>query len=519
VTSEPPAPPSLTTQAIWLMVAKTIGFVLAIALPLLLVRRLSQSDLGLYKQAFFVVTTAMNALPLGFGLSAFYFLPREPERQRAVIANIVAFYAVSGICLAALLLIWPGVLARLFNSAELTGLARPIALVVVLWTVGSLLELVTVALQDVRASTSFIVLMQMSKTALLVAAATTIGTVGSLLAAALLQGVVQIAAMTIYLQRRFPGFWHAVDWGLLRRQAAYAVPIGLSSLVIQLQDSLHHLFVSNAYGPVGYAIYSVGVFQLPLVGILRESAGAVMLPRINQLESQNKRLEILQLVAGAARKLALVYFPLCAFLLVAGREVVILLFTRQYVESWPIFAISILVLPLNAIVLDPVTRAHSQRFFFLRLRLAILAALTLLLWTSARELGLVGIIAAVVAAPILIWIVGVVRMVRLLEVGPSELRLFGHVGWIAASTAGAAAAAALARASQAHRPEWLIVGVAAVAFAAVYAAGLRATGVIAGSEIAGLWLDVKRMLGRLPAPQWLRRRQPHAPPDPTAPAL
>jgi hypothetical protein len=41
------------------------------------VRRLSQQDLGLYKQAFFVVTTAMNLLPLGFAMSAFYFLPRE----------------------------------------------------------------------------------------------------------------------------------------------------------------------------------------------------------------------------------------------------------------------------------------------------------------------------------------------------------------------------------------------------------------------------------------------------------
>ena len=116
----------------------------------------------------------------------------------------------------------------------------------------------------------------------------------------------------------------------------------MSSLVIQLQDTFHHLFVSNAFGPAGYAIYSVGVTQLPLVGILRESAGAVMLPRINQLESENGRLQILDLVARAARKLALVYFPLSAFLLVAGHEVVIFLFTRQYEASWPIFAIAVL---------------------------------------------------------------------------------------------------------------------------------------------------------------------------------
>jgi hypothetical protein len=40
------------------------------------VRRLSQQDLGLYKQAFFVVTTAMNLLPLGFAMSGLHRLHR-----------------------------------------------------------------------------------------------------------------------------------------------------------------------------------------------------------------------------------------------------------------------------------------------------------------------------------------------------------------------------------------------------------------------------------------------------------
>ena len=60
MTTEERPSPSLTSQAVWLMMAKTVSFAFAIALPLLLVRRLSQQDLGLYKQAFFVVTTAMN---------------------------------------------------------------------------------------------------------------------------------------------------------------------------------------------------------------------------------------------------------------------------------------------------------------------------------------------------------------------------------------------------------------------------------------------------------------------------
>ncbi|MEO5819152.1 MAG: oligosaccharide flippase family protein [Vicinamibacteraceae bacterium] len=511
--------PSLTSQAVWLMAAKTISFAFAVALPLLLVRRLSQQDLGLYKQAFFVVITGMNLLPVGFAMSAFYFLPREPTRQPAVIANILAFMGTMGGLAAVLLLVWPGFLVWLFGTPELAGLARLLGIVVLLWTIGSFLEFITVAVQDVRASTAFIVLAQFSKTGLLMGAAAIFGTVRALVIAALFQGVVQITVMVLYLRRRFPQFWRSFDWPLLRRQGAYALPLGLSSMVILLQDTLHHLFVSHAFGPAGYAIYSVGVTQLPLVGILRESAGAVMLPRINKLESENGRLEILDLVARAARKLALVYFPLSAFLLVVGREVVVFLFTRQYEASWPIFAIAVMILPMNAIVLDPATRAHSERFFFLRLRLAVLGVLTTVLALYASQLGLVGVMASVFIAIASIWLVGVWRMWRLLQVGPTELRAFAPIGWIAVSTVAGASVAAVVRMFVVGRPGWQVIATCAAAFGVVYASGLHLSGVLATAELRSLWQDVRSVsagLGAIGA--GLRRRpRPQAPSDPTAP--
>jgi O-antigen/teichoic acid export membrane protein len=520
VTTEARPAPSLTSQAIWLMAAKTVSFAFAVALPLLLVRRLSQQDLGLYKQVFFVVTTAMNLLPLGFAMSAFYFLPREKERQPAVIANILAFLGGAGGAGAITLLVWPEFIVWLFGTPELASLSRPLGMVVLLWTLGSFLELITVAVQDVRASTAFIVLAQFSKTGLLMGAAVLVGTVESLVFAALAQGFVQIAVMGLYLRRRFPGFWRAFDWPLLRRQGAYALPLGMSSIIIQLQDTLHHLFVSHAFGPAGYAIYSVGVTQLPLVGILRESAGAVMLPRINQLESQNGRLEILDLVARAGRKLALVYFPLCAFLLVAGREVVVFLFTRQYEASWPIFALAVMVLPMNAIVLDPVTRAYSERFFFLRVRLVVLAALTTVLALYSFELGLVGVMGAVFSAVTCIWLVGVWRMVRLLEVGRAELGAFRPIAWIAVAAVTAAAVAAVVRATVVGGPGWYVILASGSVFAVVYVVGLRLSGVVAAEEMVGLWRDLCRTSSGAGAilVALRRRPRPQAPSDPSAPA-
>jgi O-antigen/teichoic acid export membrane protein len=491
VSGDTPASPSLTTQALWMMVAKTIGFALSVALPLLLVRRLSQEDLGLYKQVFLIVVMAMNVLPLGFGMSAFYFLPREKARQGAVIANTLLFYIAAGSGVALVLFAWPAVLPRLFNTPELIVFARPLGVVVVLWTVGSFLELVTVALQDVRATTGFIVITQTSKTALLAAAGLLVGSVGALLTAAIVQGLVQIVVMVVYLQRRFPGFWHAFDGALMRRQAAYGLPLGFTSILSQAQETLHHFFVSYAFGPAGYAIYAVGVSQLPLIGILRDSTAAVVVPRISQLESENNRGGMLELVVSAARKLALVYLPLFAFLMVVGPQIVEVLFTTRYAESWPVLAVSLLPLPLSVLTLSPVLRAHEERFFFLWLRIVVLAAVVAILWTSARSLGLVGVISVVVASTYLIWIVAAVRMARRLSMRAADLKRFRPVAAVALSASVAAAAAVGVRIALAGERPFIVIAVAAPAFAAVYGLAVWLCGLVATEEITSLWRDVR----------------------------
>src|SRR5829696_3187045 len=88
---------SLTVQAFWLLLAKTLAFMFAFALPVLLTRSLSQNEYGLFKQVFIIIT-ATSLLPLGFGLSAYYYLPRETDTKRRgqIILNILLFNLIMG---------------------------------------------------------------------------------------------------------------------------------------------------------------------------------------------------------------------------------------------------------------------------------------------------------------------------------------------------------------------------------------------------------------------------------------
>ena len=416
---------SLKVQSATLLIAKSLGLSFNIILPLLIVRAMDANDVGVYRQVFLLVTNAAAILPLGFSLSAFYFLNREGERGERVIANIVFFNTTMGGIAFALLLFFPGVLGAIFNNTDVTVLAPEIGLLIWLWVVSSFLETAALANQEVSLASAFIVVGQFSKLVFMGSAVFLFATVESFVYAAILQCTLQIGILIIYLVRRHGYFWRFLDLRFFRQQLTYALPFGLASLVYIAQTDIHNYFVSYGFGPVGYAIYSQGCFQLPLIAILFESVSAIFIPRMSRLQSEGNRPEMLALTVAGSQKLALVYFPLFVFLMVVSWEFITTLFTDQYSSSVPIFRINILTIPLFAIFVDPVIRAFEQAGkFVLKVRLVLLSVLILGLGVTIGRVSLEAIITIVVAIFFIEKSLTTWKAFRLLEINRADVRLF-----------------------------------------------------------------------------------------------
>jgi O-antigen/teichoic acid export membrane protein len=478
---------SLTKRAFWLMLAKTLAFALAFALPVLLTRTLDQTEYGLFKQVFLVVSTATAILPLGYGMSAYYFLAREHEARRRgqVVLNILLFGALAGGAACLTLALRPSLLAAVFGEPALASLAPLVGVVVLLWIFSAFIEVIAVANQETRAATLFIVAAQLSKTALMFAAALAFDTVEALVYAGLVQGALQSALLLWYLRSRFPGFWRSFDWGMMRRQTAYALPFGLAGLLFTLQMDLHNYFVSHRYSAAAFAVYSVGVAQLPLVGILRESVISVLIPRVSQLQKAGETREIVELLARSIRKLAAVFLPLYALLLVVGREFLTVLFTAAYAESWPVFAVNLTLLPIALIEFDAVVRSYEEhRYFLLKLWAALFAPMLAALWLGVTYFGPVGAIGVVVLFNLLGRLGGAVKFGRVLGVRARDAALLRDVGKLAVAAAAAGLAAFFVRSLMlpgGARPV-IILAACGVIFSLVYAASALLLGVLTGEE-------------------------------------
>ena len=469
---------SLTVRALWLLIAKVLAFSLSILLPLLLVRRLSQSEFGLYKQAFLVVGSGVALLPLGFQMSAFYFLAREKERQGEIVLNILLWHLLMAGLGALVLLLFPQLLTTIFHSSDLVSYFSLIAAVIFFWVFSSYLEVVSVAHQEARLSTVFIISSQLTKTFLLLLAAIVFGSVRALIYAALVQGMVQTVILLLYLRSRFPRFWTKFDWSVLRMQLSYAMPFSLAGLLFYVQTDLPNYFVANQFDAATYAIYAIGVFNIPLVGMLSESVGSVMIPQVSLLQKQGDHREITALAARVARKLALVYLPLYAFLIVMGREFLTTLFTSQYAASWPIFAINLTLLPLCMFVSDPILRAFADhRRFLPKLYVVLISLLFSSLWYGTSRFGLIWAISSVVGVSIIGRIATTAKICTILHVRWRDVRLLKDVGKIAIAAAVSAITIAFVRMAFSGLKPLSMLVICALFFGVVFAATILLLGV------------------------------------------
>ncbi|MGD0359316.1 MAG: oligosaccharide flippase family protein [Bryobacteraceae bacterium] len=483
--TQPAAPKnvSLTVHVSWLMFAKTVAFAFNVALPMLLVRRLDQAQFGVYKQLFLIIGTSVTVMPLGFAMSAYYFLPREPHRQREMVLNILIYSTVVGSVACGAFLFWPALLDLIFHQPGLTGYAQLIGVVILLWIVSQALEIIPIAHGEMKLASGLIMSVQLTRTAIYVGAVLAFGSVKALIWAAVVQGILQTGVLWWYLQSRFGGFWRHLDWGLMRSQLSYAVPLGLAGILYTVQTDLHSYFVSNRLGAVAYAIYGVGTVQLPLMTMLQEATNAVVIPRVSALQQQDDRREIIQLMARAMRKLAAVYFPVYALLLVVAHEFIGFLFTRRYLASVPVFTINLTLLLLAVMLQDPLFRAYvEQRFFLIRLRVALCVLLTAGLWFGTTRFGLVGAISTVVLVGVIERTVMAIRFGRILGVGRRDLGLLKDVGKLAVAAAAAGLVAEGLRYLLRGDKPLVILLACGIVFSLVYLGAVLLTGVPTAEE-------------------------------------
>ena len=419
---------SLVAGASWLLASKICSFAITSALPFILTRRLSKTDYGYYKQLFLILTTTLNLLPFGMNMSLFYFIPRaKTQAEKGNISlNVVIFYLVTTGIVGGSLIVNPGLIEFLFHSAPLTKVGRLIGLTMIPYIVSSLLEIVLIANGNPRWAAISSVAINTGRTILIIAAAFIWGTIDSILWSVLVVAILQFLWLAFYMATSFGDFWTTFRWRGLWSQLVYALPLGLAGLTWALQVDVDNYFVNHYFSAAMFAIYATGCFDVPLVGMLSDSVGAVLIPRISALQANNSTQEIIDVTVKAIRGLAFAYAPIFVFVSIAANQVITVLFSEKYLASVPIFRVNLFMVLLAIVAVDPVLRAFkSEYLWLLRTNVALLALLFVALYFGTTRFGLMGAVSCVIivqyiARALLVWRISRLLKVRLADLRPLE---------------------------------------------------------------------------------------------------
>jgi len=306
--------------------------------------------------------------------------------------------------------------------------------------------------------------------------------------------------MVIYIRRRFGRFLAALDWPLFRAQIGNALPFGVGGIAAIVQTEMHNLFVSHYFPPATFAIYSVGCFQLPLLGMLTSSFASALNPDLAKHKEAGNHQAIINLWMEVICKLAFFFAPAFALLFVLRREFIAVLYTANYAESVPIFAIYLFNVLFGIAMHMHILRLFDQlKYFRLKLYLTLIPVTLGALYLGLRTGGLIGVAVAVACIQTLDFVITMTMIVRKLGVSRRDLRRLAPLLRIAATTAVAAVLTMMVRFMLLHAHTLVTFVVCAAVFGLVYVITAFAIGAVSEEEKAGLRRLWSKLYCNLPA--------------------
>lgn len=477
----------VSQRAALLMAANALATILSFALPLILVRAMNQAEYGLYRQAFQIMASALNMLNLQVAVSVFYFTARAPGKKLQVIHNLILFYGGVGALVFALFAIWPGWVTLIFQSDQLVPYIPLLGFTIFSWLISSNLEGVPIALGDVRIASALIVLSQLTKALIMVSAVLIFGSLRSILVAAVIQSFLQMVFMVVYVRRRLGRFLAGIDWQLFKAQIGNALPFGVGGIVAIFQGDMHNYFVSHYFPPSTFAVYSIGCFQLPILGMITASFANALNPELARHKEMNDHAGIMDLWFDVVRKLALFYVPVFAVLVVLRREFITALFTMGYLASVPIFAINLITVLLGITVHMHILRLFdSLKYFRLKLYLGLVPVTWAALYFGLRAGGLIGVALAVVSIQLLDAALTTGMVVRELGTTLGDLKPLRTLPATAAASIIAAIVAFFVKAAIGSLPPLVLLLVGGSIFGIVYLIMAFILGAVTEEEKASL---------------------------------
>lgn len=394
VPSVPPAgnakPASINKQALTLIFGRGLASSFTFLIPIVLARYLAPAEYGTYKQIFLVYSSLFMVLPFGIIQSLYYFVPKEPERMRTYLVQAFLFLQGSGLIALLFLAFFGKSISRYLNNPDLEPYLFQMGLFIFLMLSSAYFEALLISAQKIGQAALLGFVSEATKTASMLIPLILTGHLSDLMWGMNLFAFFRFCFVLVYVFRGYSLSWRDIQWPAFRAQMAYSIPFGFAVILQVSQDKFHQYVVAYSYSAAVFAVYSVGMFQLPIVELIYTPMSQLLIVRMAALRQRSTREEIITLWFDITKKLAMVFFPVFVFLQLMAHELIVLLFTPTYLTAIPLFRVSLLSLLTAIFLTEGVLRAYAETHFILKTTFMKLALTLILIFPFLAWFGLSG---------------------------------------------------------------------------------------------------------------------------------
>jgi O-antigen/teichoic acid export membrane protein len=380
-----PAPQSSNTvQAFWVALGSLSSLSLSLVSAAILSRYFLKEEYGTYKQILYVYNTLLVVFTAGLPNVFSYFLPRYALPQsKEIVYRITWLLAGLGAVFSLCLFVFADAIAWLLSNPALSSGLKAFSPI-------PLLLLPTLGIEGIFATYRRSVYIAIYGTltrfvSLLCIILPVIVWGGTYMSAVYgwVAGSLFTLALAIYMRSiPFRGVVSIPTDLKIQQILGYSLPIVMASIWGIVFRAADQFYISRYFGPAVYAEYSNGFVEIPFVSMITSAASTVLMPVFSSLSNQNDAEKITHLFKSTLVKSATFIYPVTVFFMFAGKEVMTLLYSKNYAASGLYFQINVLLNFFNIIIFGPLLLSLGKTKFYANLH--ILAAI--LAWVGGYAL-------------------------------------------------------------------------------------------------------------------------------------
>jgi O-antigen/teichoic acid export membrane protein len=351
----------LATRGAFILLTELFRVTTTLVTGMILSRLLTKADYGAFGQAFMIYTLFSTVLCLSLPQSLYYFIPRAKaeEKPRVMSQTMILMVVLAGITSLAMYFSTP-FLAGKMNNPELILLMKVMSFYPLADMISQIVIPALVSIDRANISAIFGTIFSVARiTGIVVPLLLGLSLMASLeIMVLVVFGTTLLGLILLVVFFRVKSLWFNMFF--LREQLNYAIPMAGALAIGLIGRQLDKWIISLFFGPEQYAVFSNGAQELPIVGVVTAGMASAILPEMVKFAGENKILDALGLWKRSSRVCALVMFPTFVLSLFLSQELMILLFSRKYIDSTYPFIVYLFVLPMRVVIFAAVLRAMSQ---------------------------------------------------------------------------------------------------------------------------------------------------------------